>query len=249
MARRRSKWLMPCIGAAVLMGATPAAAGPPFFSDDPEPTDPSHWEIYGYLAGTHVAGGTGGESGFDINYGGARDLQLTAVVPFDYQHRHGTDVALGDLELAAKFRFLHQRTGSAMPDVAFFPRVFVPTAPARFGTGRVGLLLPLWAQKDFGKWSLFGGGGYTLNPGTGQRNYALGGVGVLRTITDRLSLGAEVYHYTRDANDGRAYTAVSAGGLYRLNSHYSILASAGPGIQHAREQGRYSFYLALKADY
>lgn len=83
----------------------------------------------------------------------------------------------------------------------------------------------------------------------GQRNYALGGFGLLRTITKRLSLGAEVYHYTRDADDGRAYTAVSFGGLYRLNRHYSILASAGPGIQHAREEGRYGFYLALKADY
>lgn len=234
---------------AALTAAVPAAAGPPFFSDDPEPTDPSRWEIYGYLAGTHVAGGTGGEGGLDINYGGARDLQLTAVVPLEYQHQRGTDVALGDVELAVKFRFLHQRPGSAMPDVAFFPRVFVPTAPARFGTGRVGLLLPLWAQKDLGKWSLFGGGGYTLNPGVGQRDYALGGVGVLRRVTDRLSLGAEVYHYTRDAADARAYTAVGVGGLYRLNRHYSLLASAGPGIEHAREQGRYSFYLALKADY
>lgn len=103
--------------------------------------------------------------------------------------------------------------------------------------------------QDIGKWSLFGGGGYTLNPGGGQRNYALAGAGVLRTITTRLSLGGEIYHYTRDADDGRAYTAVSAGGLYRLNTHYSLLASAGPGIQHARDQGRYSFYLALKADY
>ena len=120
------------IGAALIAigGAAPAAAGPPFFSDDPEPTDPGHWEIYGYLAGIHGAGGTGGESGFDINYGGARDLQLTAIVPLDYQHQHGTDVAVGDLELAAKFRFLHQRPISAMPDVAFFPRLFVPTAPA-----------------------------------------------------------------------------------------------------------------------
>ena len=249
MNRRWSRGVAIGVALTALGAAAPAAAGPPFFSDDPEPTDPGHWEIYGYLAGTHVGGGTGGESGFDINYGGARDLQLTAVVPLDYQHRQGTDIAPGDLELAAKFRFLHQRSGSAMPDVAFFPRVFVPTAPARFGTGRVGVLLPIWAQKDIGKWSLFGGGGYTVNPGAGQRNYVLGGMGVLRAITQRLSLGGEVYHYTRDTVDGRSYTAVSMGGLYRLNRHYSLLASTGPGIQSAREEGRYRFYLALKADY
>ena len=234
--------------AMTLCTASPALAGPPFFSDDPEPTDYRHWEIYGFVAGTNLAEGTGGQTGFDINYGGAKDLQLTAVVPLDYQRGPGTDVALGDLELAAKYRFLHQRPGSAMPDVAFFPRVFVPTAPRRFGTGRIGVLLPIWAQKDIGKWALFGGGGYVINPGSGQRNYSLAGLGLLRQITGRLQLGVEAYHYTRDAVDSRNYTAIGAGALYRLSKRYSVVASIGPGIQHAREQGRSNFYLALKAD-
>ena len=249
VARRRSKWLMRCIGTTVLLAATPAVAGPPFFSDDPEPTDPSHWEIYGYLAGTHVAGGTSGESGFDINYGGARDLQLTAVVPLDYQHQHGTDIALGDLELAAKLRFLHQRTGSAMPDVAFFPRVFTPTGGRRFGTGHAQVLLPVWAGKDFGPWSVFGGGGYEINPGAGNRSFWLSGVGVTRTLTKRLSVGVEAYHHTADATDGAAFTGVNLGALYKLSDHWSLIGSGGPGVQNADREGRYAFYAALKADY
>jgi hypothetical protein len=36
---------------------------------------------------------------------------------------------------------------------------------------------------------------------------------------------------------------------YRLNDHWSLLASGGPGIQNAREEGRYAFYASLKADY
>lgn len=242
------RYLAQGVAAAALMAASPAVAGPPFFSDDPEPTDFLHWEIYGFVAGTNLADGTGGQAGLDINYGGAKDLQLTMVVPLDYQRGPGTDVVLGDLEFAAKYRFLHQRAGSAMPDVAFFPRVLVPTAPRRFGTGRVGLLLPIWAQKDIGKWSLFGGGGYTINPGAGQRNYALVGVGLLRQLSKRLQIGVETYHYGRDAVDGRTYTTLGAGALYRLSKHYSLLGSIGPGVQHAREQGRYNFYLAVKAD-
>ena len=97
--------------AAMLATASPAVAGPPFFSDDPEPTDFLHWEIYGFFAGTNLTGGTGGESGFDINYGGAKDLQLTTVIPLDYQRGPGTHVALGDIELAAKYRFLRAETG------------------------------------------------------------------------------------------------------------------------------------------
>ncbi len=29
----------------------PAMAGPPFITDDPEPVDLGHWEVYGFSAG------------------------------------------------------------------------------------------------------------------------------------------------------------------------------------------------------
>jgi hypothetical protein len=62
-------------------------------------------------------------------------------------------------------------------------------------------------------------------------------------------LGAEVYRQTADADDGRRFTAMNFGGSYRLSDHWSLLASGGPRIEHARSQGRYVFYTALKADY
>ncbi len=224
-------------------------AGPPFVSDDPEPTEAGHWEIYGFGAGTHVTGETDGAAGLDINYGGAKDLQLTAVVPFNYQTGPDGTVGLGNIELAAKYKFLHQADGSPLPDIAFFPRAFVPTAGRRFGTRRLSLLLPLWAQKDVGKWSIFGGGGYDINPGAGQRNFWLMGIGLQRAVSDRFSLGAEIYRQTADADDARRFTGVNFGALYKVADHWSLIGSAGPGIEHARTQGRYTFYLALKADY
>jgi hypothetical protein len=233
--------------AAACCGAV--QAGPPFVTDDPEPTAPGHWEIYGFAAGTHVPGETDGGMGLDLNYGGAKDLQLTAALPLNYQTGRDGHVGIGNVELAVKYKFLHQSEGTLVPDVAFFPRAFVPTAGQRFGSGRVSLLLPLWAQKDFGKWSLFGGGGYTLNPGAGQRNFWLTGIGLSRAIGDRFMLGTEVYRQTADANDARHFTAVNFGGSYRLSEHWSLLASGGPGIEHARSQGRAVFYAALKADY
>jgi hypothetical protein len=239
-------WVLALAGIVL---TAPAISGPPFVSDDPEPTDKGHWEIYAFTAGTHVTGETDGAAGFDINYGGAKDLQLTAVLPLNFQT--GTDgaVGLGDVELAAKYKFLHQSDGSLIPDVSFFPRAFVPTAGRRFGTRRLSFLLPLWAQKDFGDWSLFGGGGYDINPGAGQRNFWLTGVGLQRKISDRFSIGAEIYRQTADADDARRFTGVNVGALYRLSGHWSLIGSAGPGIEHARSQGRYAFYAALKADY
>jgi hypothetical protein len=229
--------------------AAPAISGPPFVSDDPEPTDLGHWEIYAFTGGTHVPGETDGAAGFDINYGGAKDLQLTAVLPLNYQTGADGAVGIGNIELAAKYKFLHQSDGSPIPDVAFFPRAFLPTAGHRFGTRRLSILLPLWAQKDFGKWSLFGGGGYDINPGPGQRNFWLTGIGLQRAISDRFALGAEVYRQTADADDARRFTGVNVGALYRLSKHWSLIGSAGPGVEHARTQGRYAFYAALKADY
>ena len=55
------------------------------------------------------------------------------------------------------------------------------------------LLLPLWAQRDFGKWSVFGGGGYVLNPGAGQRDYLQQGVVVTRQMAPGFQLGLEYY--------------------------------------------------------
>jgi hypothetical protein len=234
---------------AALFCAAPVYAGPPFVSDDPEPTDPGHWEVYGFAAGTHAPGGTDGAAGFDINYGGAKDLQLTAVVPLNYQTGTEGGAGLGDIELAAKYKFLHQAEGSPLPDIAFFPRAFVPTAGRRFGTRRLSILLPLWAQKDLGKWSLFGGSGYDINPGPGQRNFWLTGIGAQRAISDTFSLGAEIYRQTADADDARRFTGVNLGALYKLSGHWSLIGSVGPGIEHARTQGRYTFYVALKADY
>ena len=236
------------LAAPLSLAAGPALAGPPFITDDAEPTDTGHWEIYAFADGTRTPGQTNGSFGLDFNYGPVKDLQITAVVPFDYAT--GADPTFGKVELAAKYRFLHQAPGSPMPDVAFFPRVFLPTDKAG---GRASLLLPLWAQKDFGPWSLFGGGGYTINPGpkpgSGSRNFWQAGAVLSRPVSKRLTLGAELYHQTPDASDAKPYTALNLGALYRLTDHWSLLASGGPGLQNARDQGRYVFYVSLKADY
>lgn len=239
----------PALLAGWLCAAGPAMAGPPYVTDDPEPTDRGHWEIYNFVGGSHVPGSTAGEGGLDLNYGGAKDLQLTAVIPFAYDTEGDGRFGMGTVELAAKYKFLHQAEGSATPDAAFFPRVFVPTAGSGLGSRRANLLLPLWLGKDFGKWSLFGGGGYVINPGDGNRNFWTGGVALTRQVTARLNLGAEITHQTADARDAHDFSGVNLGMIYKLTDHWSLLASGGPGVQNAREGGLYDFYLALKADY
>jgi hypothetical protein len=230
--------------------AAPAWAGPPYVTDDPQPTDRGHWEIYNFATGAHVDGDTAGEAGLDFNYGGAKDLQLTLVIPAAVDHSEGdTHVGMGVVEAAAKLKVVHQDKDGWRPDVAVFPRLFLPTAPSRFASRHANLLLPVWAEKDFGPWAVFGGGGFQLNPGGGNRDFWTGGIAVTRQVTERLNLGAEITHRSRDAEDGHDFTGANLGLIYKLTDHWSLLASGGPGLQNARHEGRYDFYFSLKADY
>ena len=218
-----------------------ARAGPPYLSDDPEPTDYQHYEIYLFGNGEWSNHAMAGETGIDFNYGAAPDLQLTAVLPLAYDgegHR-----GLGNGELAAKYRFLHQDTDGW--DVSVFPRVFLPSASRDVGSQHAALLLPLWAEKDFGTWSLFGGGGCVLNRSGDDRNYCLAGAALSHAITSDLRLGVEVFHQSADALDSKASTSFGAGLTYDVNEHYHLLVYWGPGIQNVRKTASADWYSAL----
>src|SRR5579859_5930864 len=141
----------------LLVLARPAVAGPPFVSDDPEPTAYHQFEIYTFNNGTNTRDGIGGETGIDFNYGALPDLQLTATLPagFDQSAAGGTRFGLSNVELAAKYRFLHQDTFGL--DIAVFPRVFLSSGSNAVGENHASLLLPVWVEKDWnGGWSAFG---------------------------------------------------------------------------------------------
>lgn len=221
------------VRALVALVALPGAAwaGPPYVTDDPQPTDLHHWEIYAFGAGQGAHGSWDGAVGLDLNYGGLPGVQLTATLPVDLSHdSSGTHAGAGDVELGVKYRFLHREAAGL--DIAVFPRVILPTARRRFGTGRAQVLLPVWAEKDWGRWSLFGGGGYNINPGAGNRDFWQGGAALTRTVSERLSLGAEATLEGPDAVGGHAVAGLGVGGVFRLGGPFALLVSGGPIHKH-----------------
>jgi hypothetical protein len=232
----------PFLLAVTLLAATvgTAQAGPPYLSDDPEPTDFQHFEIYAFGAGSQSNDGLSGETGIDFNYGGVPDLQLTTVLPLAYDETGHT--GLGNVELAAKYRFLHQEEDGL--DLSVFPRIFLPSA-SHLGDDHAAFLLPLWGEKDFGKWSVFGGGGCTINRGDGSQDFCLGGVAVTREVAEGLRLGVEIFHQGADTIGGKVSTAVGGGLTYDLTANYHLLAYWGPGLQNISVTGRSNSYLAL----
>jgi hypothetical protein len=233
----------------VLLPARTAWAGPPYFTDDPVPTDERHYEIYAYADGLHNSSGTSADAGLDFNYGGARDLQLTAVFPVSREQPRaaGSTTGFGNVELAAKYRFLHQQ--DAGWDVAVFPRVFLPSASSGVGEQHASYQLPLWLGRDSGAWSTFGGGGCVLNHGGNLRNYCFAGWVLARQLSERLQLGAELYHQSADSTDSRTTTLGGVGLRYDSGEHLHLLAYGSGGLQNAASQHQYSWYAALLFTY
>ena len=234
---------------ALLLGASPALAGPPYLTDDPEPTDYKHFEIYNFTNGTATRADTSGEAGIDINYGGAPNLQLTATIPAAYGLPNGGPLVggFGDVELAAKYRFLTQQNFGL--DVAVFPRVFLPSGATNVGVQHASYLLPLWMQKDWGPWSAFGGGGCAINRGGDSQDFCETGLVVTRQIVPNLQVGLEIFHQTPDTKGGQAMTSIGAGIHYDLNGTFHLLGYLGRGIQNADETDRLNWYAGVLATF
>lgn len=227
--------------------STIASAGPPYVTDDPQPTDLHHWEVYVFAAAEGAHRSWDGAAGVDLNYGPVPGVQLTATLPIALVHEGGdTRIGPGDVELGVKYRFLHRE--AAAVDIAIFPRLIVPTAGRRFGTGRARLLLPVWGEKDWGPWSLFGGGGYTINPGVGSRDFWQAGLALTRTLSDRLSVGLEATIQGSDAVGAHANAGLGVGGVYRLGGPFALLVSGGPVHEHHGPTG-WRGYAALGIDF
>ena len=240
--------------AALLLAASltsPAVAGPPFRTDDPEPVEYQHWEMTAFSQGTHVAGATSGIlPGYEVNYGALANLQLHAVIPVGYARAHGggTSFALGDIEVGAKYRVLFPGEHDWFPQIAVFPTVEVPVGNQKFGfgTGHAQIFLPIWLQKDFDPWTVYGGGGYWINPGFGNRNHAFFGATLLRKMDDRLTLGIEVFHQTSPAAGVPESSGFNVGMIYDVTDNWHVLASAGSGLQNRAATNQFSYYASIQ---
>jgi hypothetical protein len=233
------------IGFALALLTRSAVAGPPYISDDPEPTDYKHFEIYTYNLGTAARNGTTGQSGIDFNYGAASDLQLTATLPegFDRPVGGGTNVGWSNIQLGAKYRFLHQ-DGFGL-DVSIFPRIFLPSGSNLVGDNHASLLLPIWIQKDWnGGWSAFGGGGCTVSEFRADNFCQVGGV-VTYQLLPKLQIGAELFHQTAVSSVTPATTSLGVGWRYDLNDNYHLLGYVSRGIENTNETDQLSWYASV----
>jgi hypothetical protein len=259
----RVKKMIACgvLAVTALVPMRPCLAGPPFLTDDPVPVEYGHWEINAFSMATFARGATAGLGpAVEVNYGGSPNVQMHVQAPLAFNASAGASPQWGggDGEFGAKMRILNTEPADWWPQMAFYPLVDVPTGNAArgLGTGSVHAYLPLWLQKDFGPWTTYGGGGYWINPGAGNRNYWFSGWLLQRKITESLALAGEIYHQTAYASAGpgnvsaaigsRDMTGFNVGGTYDFDPHLHLLFSAGRALQNGTASSLWTCYIGLQ---
>jgi Putative MetA-pathway of phenol degradation len=217
-----------------LTGSNLWAQGPPYQTDDPVPVELHHYEFYifGAADGTPVEMDSLGPA-FEFNWGAVPRVQLHAILPWGVVAPQNnpvylpsgagpTEFGLTDMELGAKIAFVRER--EHMPQIGTFIMFEIPTGNADkgLGVGKVWYKLPIWLQKNVGKWTFDGGGGYAVVPQTGYRNFAYTGWLIKKKLSERLELGAEVFAHGPEGSatpQTKSSTMLDVGGYYHFKRH------------------------------
>ncbi|HEX3430071.1 MAG TPA: hypothetical protein VHT03_04225 [Rhizomicrobium sp.] len=239
------------LAASVAIAAltSPAGAGPPYLTDDPEPPPFGHYEAVFFTMGLEANGiANGALPAMEFNYGGFPDTQLHVMLPVGFASGdERTRFGAADAELGVKYRFVDEDEQGWRPQVATYPQVEIPLGPASngFANRSVDVFLPLWAQKDVdANWTIGAGGGIWVNPG--EKNYGFAGLLLQRKLSDALIAGAEVFHQTPNVEGGAALTGFNVGAVYDFDEHHHLLVSAGRGLQNVTATDQFTWYLGFE---
>jgi hypothetical protein len=233
-----------------------AAQGPPYQTDDPVPVDFHHYEFYvfGGVDGTSAEIDSTGPA-FEFNWGALPRVQLHTILPWGVVAPSNNPVylpggqgpdafGLTDVELGAKIAFIKE--GKHVPQIGSFTMFEMPTGSfdKGLGVGKVWYKLPIWLQKNSGKWLFDGGGGYQVVPQTGYRNFPYTGFLVKRELSEQWEMGAEVFAHGSEgfaAAQTQASAMIDVGGYYHFkhNTNEQILFCYGHSVAGQTENYAY----------
>jgi hypothetical protein len=215
----------------ILIIPTFLIAGPPFLTDDPQPVDFMHWEFYissqSQFSDNNVDATL---PHFEINYGFIPDVQVHLIVPMQYTKRESSiEYSYVSTEVGVKYRFINLDNGI---QAGVFPIAEVPTGKkvTLVGENNLKFFLPLWLQISAGKFTSYGGAGYWINPGTGNKNWVYTGWQGQYDFSETITLGGELFYHTSDSNDSEGGAGFNVGGYINIDEHNHILFSVGHNL-------------------
>lgn len=213
----------------ILLSIQNSNAGPPFLTDDPEPVEYQHWEYYissiNYWQPTLWIGTS---PHIEVNYGLIHNVQVHMILPMNYEYslNQRTNFGYGYTEFGIKYRFVQESDNN--PQIGTFPILEIPTIPNKdFNNGKAQIYFPIWAQKSWGKLMTYGGAGYWINPGTGNKNWIFSGWEIQYDFTPKLTLGGEIYYHSLESTEFNSVIAFNLGGFFNFTEKFHIIFSLG----------------------
>ena len=145
---------------------------------------------------------------FEFNWGAIPRVQLHAILPWGAVAPANNPIylpggagadefGLTDMELGAKIALFKET--KRLPQIGTFTMFEMPTGNygRGLGVGKVYYKLPIWLQKNIGKWLLDGGAGYQVVPQTGYRDFPYGGFLMKYSFGKRWEIGGEIFSHGR----------------------------------------------------
>ena len=241
---QRSKAIRITAALAVALCAATAHAGPPYQTDDPDPVEYHHFEMYAFELSDSTGKNAGGTvlevPAYEVNYGVVPNVQLHLVVPPSavfLPMGGATNYGIGDTEVGAKVRFVKE--SKRVPELGIFPFFEFPSGNADkgLGVGKTWYRMPLWFQKSWGpedtQWTSYGGGGATVVPQDGYKNFPFAGWLVQKQLNKKISLGAELFGHGAEGDAAlstRSSTLLDLGGIYEFKDGFDLLFAAGRSV-------------------
>jgi hypothetical protein len=232
-------------GAFVSLLTVPAFAGPPYITDDPEPTPYRSYEIY--LASDYARRADGVAvtvPHLEFNYGLMPNVQVTTTIPLAGSQfpRGAMHLGYGDIQLQVKARLIQET--DHFPQVSIAPTVVLPSGNAskNLGAGFEKAYYPIWAEKGLGKYTVFGGGGLWHNPGAGNQDYTFTGIAVIRDMGHGLTLGTELFGQSADTVGDSSSVGFNFGVNRQIDEHHEILVSLGRALRGPNTFSAYAAY-------
>ena len=240
--------------AASVAGIAPALAAGAFVTDDADTSDKGGFELDLLSNYTHNQQQTGGSlASFEAHYGVSDRFEFHIYAPLAFAKLAGepTQFGTGDISIGAKYRLVDQADDKFPVSIAVDPTLVLPSGAAsrNLGTGSLGAFLPVWASRQSGKWAVFGGGGLAINPGPGNLNWGLAGAGVTYDVSERWTLGGEVFYTSAASDGGLGGAAFNLGGGYMIAKGYHILFAAGRNLNNAAAVNAFSGVLGLQTTF
>jgi len=218
--------------------------------------DYKHYEFYifGGVDGTTAEIDSTGPA-FEFNWGAVPRVQVHAILPWGVVAPSNNPVylpggagptvfGLTDMELGAKIAFIKET--KHFPQIGSFTMFEMPTGNSTngLGVGKVWYKLPIWLQKNSGKWLFDGGGGYQVVPQTGYRDFPYTGWLIKRELSEQWELGAELFAHGAEgfaAAQTQASAMIDVGGYYHFkhNPNEQFLFCYGHSIAGQTENYAY----------